>query len=381
MKRIYLDHAATTPVLPEVADAMAQWIRGEYGNPSSLYEEGRRARAAIDVAREAVSDALGCLFAEVLFTSSGTESANLAIVGAALASPAPTRNRVLFGAAEHHCVLNTAGLLKRLGFAVELVPVNREALIDLDALEKTLADDVLLVSVMHANNELGTLQPVAQVAQLAHARGALFHCDAVQTFCGGLLRWTVEQLGADLISICAHKIYGPKGVGALFVKAGTRIKPIIYGGAHERENRAGTENVAGIVGFAEAVRMWTPSRGRHLRGVRDAFVQALEENAPQNLRPTVTCAEVLPGHSHLRFEGVSAETMLIKLDRLGISAGSGAACSSGSLEPSHVLLACGYRDAQAREALRFTFGIENTVAEAGKAARLVAEAATNFRPT
>jgi cysteine desulfurase len=366
MTRIYLDHAATTPVLPEVAEAMAPWLRSGFGNPSSLYEEGRRAKDAIDEAREKLSSALGCLFAEVLFTSSGTEAANMAILGAALANEDRSRDRVLLGAAEHHCVLHTRPLLERLGYHVELIPVNRIARARLDALEEMIGPDVLLVSVMAANNELGTLQPVREVGELCKASGSLFHCDSVQMF---------GPVDADLATYSAHKLYGPKGVGAIYVRAGTRLKPLAVGGGQEREMRAGTENVAGIVGFGAAVTAHTAptplARDRFLdRLVAAGFVATVPDRA-----------DALAGHAHVRLPGVDAETMLIRLDRMGVSASSGAACSSGSLEASHVLLACGYSEREAREGLRFTFGRFSTVAEAEEAASRVIAAAEPVRKT
>ncbi len=379
MKRIYLDHAATTPVLPEVAEAMEPWLGGSYGNPSSLHEEGRRARAAVDEARETLSRHLGCLFAEVLFTSSGTEAANLAILGAALANEDTSRRRVLLGAAEHHCVLHTAPLLRRLGYVVELIPVDRTARVRVDAIAEMLGDDVLLVSVMHANNELGTIQPVREVAALSRQHGALFHCDAVQTFA------TASELEADLVSYSAHKVYGPKGIGAIYVKAGTRVKPLAVGGGQEREMRAGTENVAGIVGFAAAVKARGRTEVRHtgsgvnyaLRLARDTFLDLLVD---AGFVPTMPNRDdSLDGHAHVRLPGVNAETMLIRLDRMGVSASSGAACSSGSLEPSHVLLVCGYSEQEAKEGLRFTLGRPTTIGDAEEAANRVIEAADAIR--
>ncbi len=371
MTRIYLDHAATTPLLPEVRSAMEPWLAGEFGNPSSLHEEGRRARAAIDEAREVLSSALGCLFAEVLFTSSGTEATNLAILGAALANEDRSRNRVLLGAAEHHCVLQTRPLLERLGYRVELIPVDRIARVDLDALASMLGPDVLLVSVMSANNELGTIQPVAEVAELVHRHGALYHCDGVQTL--GISDFGLRIAHPDLASFSAHKIYGPKGVGAIYVKAGTKVKPLAVGGGQEREMRAGTENVAAIVGFAAAM----SERKAPSQIARDQFLDRL---VTAGFVPTVLNREdTLPGHAHVRLPGVDAETMLIRLDRMGISASSGAACSSGSLEPSHVLLACGYSAKEAREGLRFTFGRFTSAAVAEEAARRVIEVALPSR--
>jgi len=365
LDRIYLDHAATTPVHPDVAAAMTPWMAAEFGNPSSLHAEGRRAREAVDEARLALSERLGCLFAEVIFTSSGTEAANLAILGAALGNPEPRRNRVLMSAAEHHCVLHTAPILERLGYAVERVRVDRYARLDLEDLAQKLGDDVLLVCAMHANNEVGTLQPILEVSDLVKKTGALLFCDAVQTL-AAVKGWTVDTLGVDLLAASAHKVQGPKGVGALYIRAGTPVKPWTVGGGQEREMRAGTENVAAIVGFAKALSQPLMSPQRE---ARDSFLAALEAGgAVRTVPETVPC---LDGHAHVRFPGASAESMLILLDRMGVSASSGAACSSGSLEPSHVLLACGYSEAEAKEGLRFTFGEGNTVEEGLVAAERV----------
>lgn len=374
--RIYLDYAATTPVMPEVVAAMQPWLRNEFGNPSSLHAEGRRAKDAIDQSREVLSSQLGCLFAEVIFTSSGTEAANLAIVGTALANTDPKRRLLLFSAVEHHCVLHTMPILRRLGYVVQLIPVDAIGRIRLDALENMLSGEVLLVSVMHANNELGTLQPVAEVSRIVHRFGALFHCDCVQTFPTSLSPpETGDGVEADLITMSAHKIHGPKGAGALYVRAGTKIKPLLYGGGQEREMRAGTENVAGIVGFGEAVRTISSlADGR--RAARDRFLLALDIPGLELSVPSL--GDALPGHAHLRVPGIQAETMLILLDRMGVSASSGAACSSGSIEPSHVLLACGYSENEAKEGLRFTFGRESTEEEASEAARRLNEAAAKL---
>lgn len=367
MNRIYLDHAATTPMASEVRAAMMPWLEREFGNPSSLHEEGRTARAAIDQAREVLSSHLGCLFAEVLFTSSGTEAANLAIVGAALANEDGRRNRVLMGAAEHHCVLHTRPILERLGYRVELIPVDRIARVQLDRLERMLGPDVLLVNVMHANNELGTLQPVVEIANLARRHGALLHSDAVQT----LGHPQVGLPDADLLTFSAHKVNGPKGAAAIYIKAGTKLKPLAVGGGQEREMRAGTENVAAIVGFAAAVSNIGPTQPK----ARDRF---LDQLLTAGFLPTVpNRQDALPGHAHVRFPGIDAETMLIRLDRAGVSASSGAACSSGSLEPSHVLLACGYSPKEAREGLRFTFGRQTTIAQAEDAADRVIRCVTH----
>lgn len=376
MDRIYLDNAATTPLCPEAASAMAPWITFEFGNPSSLYEEGRQAKDAIDVSREILSGALRCEFGEITFTSSGTESCNLAIVGAAAAYDGP-RRKALFGASEHHAVLHTQKWLERLGFQTELVRVDRAAAIDLDDFASKLSDDVFLVSVQHANNEFGTYQPIEHVIASAHSAGALVHVDAVQTL--GVNDLSPLASTADLISLSGHKVYGPKGVGALFVKAGTQVWPTMVGGGQERERRAGTENTAGIVGFGAAVRSFQSDPGRNERKIQSRNL-LLELLRTEGFEPTVPDLDrVLPGHVHGRFPGVSAESLLLRVDRMGVSASSGAACSSGSILPSHVMLAAGFGIAEAKEGLRFTAGAETTLAQAQEAAQRILEAVRAIR--
>jgi cysteine desulfurase len=371
LMRIYLDHAATSPLLPEARAAMEPWL--DAGNASTLYAEGRAARQAIDEARESVAERLGCEFASFLFTSGGTESAVMAIAGCALANKGGDRRRVLVSAAEHHCTLNTRPLLEALGVEVEVLPVDRYARPQIELLSHRMSDDVLLLCSMHANNELGTLSEPRALADLAHRHGALFFCDAVQTL--GKVPWTVEDLGADLVSVSAHKIGGPKGIGGIYVRPGTRLKPLIAGGGQERELRAGTENVAAIAGFGAAVR--TRRDSAHLTGLRDSLSRSLIAlGARPTLAPDIPC---LSTHCHVRFPGTSAETLLIVLDRLGVAAGSGAACSSGSVEPSHVLLACGYSLAEAKEGIRFTLGPATTAAELEEASQRVARAVAQVR--
>lgn len=366
MERIYLDHAATTPIAPEVVSAMLPWLE-DFGNPSSLYLEGRQARHAIDQAREVLAARLGCLFGEVHFTSSGTESCNLALLGCARAALATGngRRRILVSASEHHAVLHTGPLLAELGFRLEVVPVDQFARVELSSLAATLAEDVLLVSVMTANNELGTLSPIVEASRLARRVGALMHTDAVQSF--GLDQRTVDDLECDLLSASAHKLYGPKGVGLLYVRSGTPILPVTTGGGQERELRAGTENVPGIAGFATAVSRYIPGTV----SARNSFLKNLSSRAHPTVPREIPC---LPGHAHVRFPDFQAETLLIKLDRLGISASSGAACSSGSVEPSHVLLASGYSSDEAAECIRFTFGRGQDAALGAHAAAIVNDA-------
>lgn len=371
MSRIYLDHAATTPLPPEVQAAMGEALAIQ-GNPSSTHLEGRQAKEALDQAREAFANRLGCLFGEITFTSSGTESANLAILGAALAHNGD-RRKILLGATEHHAVLHTTPLLERLGFEVVLVPCDREGGTGAEQLPENL-DDVLLVSVMMANNELGTINPVPQIAERCREAGAIFHCDASQAFpfVMDTAGWAVADLGADMVTLSAHKFYGPKGVGLLYCRAGLKLSPLSVGGTQEREVRAGTENLAGIVGSAAGL-SWTLANASSLGEKRDARDEFLRHLSDHFVRSTPS-VETLPGHAHVRAPGVDAETALIVLDRAGISASSGSACSSGSLEPSHVLLACGFSEAEALEGLRFTFGFGQDAEIGRAAAQIVNEA-------
>lgn len=347
-KRIYLDYAATSPLRAEVRKAMLPWL--ESGNPSSLHVDGRRAKGAIDQARERLSAAFGCEFGECLFTSGATESANAAIVGAALANEDPSRRRVLISAAEHHCVLHTQSILERLGYQVTLLPVGGDTRPDFEKVAAELTADVLLIAVMHANNETGAITDVAAIADKAHEAGVLVFSDAVQTFTK--IPNLVKNLQADLIAISAHKIGGPQGAGALYVKAGTKVKPFVGGGGQERELRGGTENVAAIVGFAAAVNL--PMSDVMTKTARDTLQKRLIAGGAVATLPPGT--PTLNTHCHVRFPGVDSESMLIRLDRAGVSASAGAACSSGSLEASHVLLAAGFSESEGKEGLRFTLG-------------------------
>ncbi|BCW94922.1 MAG: cysteine desulfurase family protein [Fimbriimonadales bacterium] len=359
MRAVYLDHAATTPLDPRVRRAMEPYLKAEYGNPSSLHRWGRRARMALDAARETVAAALNADPAEILFVSSGTESCNLAVIGCALKAP-PHRRHILVSAIEHHCVLHAAEWLISLGYTVDYIPVDRYGQVDPDAVRARIRDETWLASIMHANNEMGTLQPVEAIARICRERGVWFHVDAVQTF--GLLPVDVATIGCDLLSVSAHKLYGPKGVGALYVRALTPLQPLMVGGGQERDRRAGTEHVAGIVGFAEAVRLaqaTIPAEAERQTALRDQFIHAVLETIP-DAALTGHPTERLPGNAHFRFAGAPADSLLIALDRAGIAASSGAACSAGSLEPSHVLLALGWDETAAQEGVRFTLGRDTT---------------------
>jgi cysteine desulfurase len=358
---IYLDHAATTPLDPRAKEAMLPWL--DCANPSSQHARGREARMAIDVAREQVAEAMACLPGEVIFTSSGTEACVTAILGAARAGLSGARRQILMGAAEHHAVLHCRKQLEELGCEVELLPATASGALDVDALYRRDAGTTLLVCAMHANNETGAITPVEKVARWCKEAGALFFCDAVQTF------GKLPLPDADLIAVSAHKVYGPKGVGALRIRAGVKIEPLIAGGGQEREMRGGTENVAAIVGFGEACRTSPTSP----TAPAEIFTEEIRRLVP-NAVFACKGASCLPGHVHLRIPGVSAEVVLINLDRLGVAASSGAACSSGSIEPSHALMATGLSEREASEGLRFTFGRESTEMEAREAASLLSKA-------
>lgn len=359
MRSIYADYAATTPLYPGVLEAMLPWLGESFGNPSSVHSWGREARAAIDASRDVIASALGCLSGEIIFTSSATEAANLGIVGLALQCRFGDRKRILFCSTEHHCVLETRSLLEALGYVVEFIPVSRYGNIDEDVFENLLDENVLLVSVMYGNNETGFIENVNRICEISKKYGALYFCDAVQSFTQYPLDLGIQNF--DMLAVASHKVYGPKGVGALYVRSGVKIAPLLYGGGQERELRAGTEDVANIVGFAKAIHLALDDKGRleRVSRVRNCFRDRVHQLLGERVRWTlegVSDEKVLGGHAHLRVLGHSAESLLIGLDRIGVAASSGSACSSGSLEPSHVLLAMGYSKVEASEGLRFSFG-------------------------
>jgi cysteine desulfurase len=358
---IYLDHAATTPLDPRVLEAMLPYLTGRFGNPSSIHRLGREARQALDEARESVAEVLNASPQEIIFTSSGTEADNLAIQGVAQALSLEGRgNHIIVSAIEHHAVLHTGDYLERFGFQVTRLPVDGYGLVHPEVLEEAIRPDTLLVSIMYANNEVGTIQPIAELAEVAHRHGVYLHTDAVQA--GGALSLDVEALGVDLLSLSAHKFYGPRGVGVLYVRRGVPLLPQMHGGGQERGRRASTENVAGIVGLAVALRLAQEEReayNAHCLRLRDRLIAGLLERVPGarlNGHPT----RRLPNNAHFCFEGVDGESLLVRLDREGICASGGSACTSGALEPSHVLAAMGVPPAVARGALRLTVGRQNT---------------------
>ncbi len=359
--RIYLDHNATTPVDPRVLDAMLPWLHGGFGNPSSIHAEGRAARAAIDRARAHVARLLGADEEEIFFTSGGTESNNLAIFGAVEAS-GMAGGALISTPVEHHAVLRPLRRLQAKGFDLHLLGVDSGGRVDPDELEQMLAlhDDVLLVSVISANNEVGTVQPIDELAAICRARGVYIHTDAVQA--AGKLPIKLADSPVDMLSISAHKLYGPKGAGALFIRRGTKVSPQLLGGSHERKMRAGTENVAGIAGIGEACRL----AGEELES-GDKKLSALRDRLWNGLSGKLEGVH-LNGHRQYRlsntlnvsFEGVEGEALLLNLDLAGIACSSGSACASGSLEPSHVLTAMGVSPTLAQAAVRFSLGHSNS---------------------
>ena len=356
---IYLDHAATTPMRPEVLDAMLPCFSSTFGNASSIHQLGQAAKRVLEDARETVARCIGARPEEVCFTSGGTESDNLAIKGVAHANSTKGRHLVT-SQVEHHAVLNCFGFLEQHGFEVSYLPVDRFGVVELGALEAALRLDTTLVSVMLANNETGTLEPVSQIARTARERGIPVHTDAVQAL--GKIPVHVDDLGVDLLSISAHKIQGPKGVGALYIRRGTRIEPLLHGGHHERHKRAGTENVAAIAGLAKAMELAvkeTAALSERLASLRDRLERGIRRRIP-HVHLNGHCESRLPNILNMNFEFVEGESLLLALDMHGVAVATGSACTSGSLEPSHVLEAMGVPRERAQGSLRFSLGRDNT---------------------
>jgi cysteine desulfurase len=361
--RSYFDYNATTPVHPEVVQVVARALAETFGNASSVHGFGQQAKAALDDARAAVAELIGADAAEIVFTAGGTESDNFALRGGAEAQEARKRRRIVTTAIEHEAVLNTCRHLGRRGYECTILPVTTQGVVTPDALGAAMADDVAVVSVMHANNEIGTIQPIGELAKIAHAHGALFHTDAVQST--GKITLDVRSLGIDLLSLSGHKFYGPKGSGALWIRRGVRLAPILTGGRHERNRRAGTENVPGLIGLGVAARLAKASiahEGTRLSAMRDRLERLVLERV---LRTTVNGAGAprVPNTTNISFDGVEAESLLIALDLEGIAVSTGSACSSGTLEPSHVLKAMNLPAGRAQNAIRFSLGSGNTDAE------------------
>jgi cysteine desulfurase len=358
--RVYFDHNATTPVDPTVVEAMVAVLRGEFGNPSSIHYFGQQAKGRLDDARSAVASLINAEPSEVVFTSGGTESDNFALRGVAEALEPTGRRHLIASAIEHEAVLNTMKALARRGWKTTLLPVDATGIVSPGALEAALTDDTALVSVMHANNEIGTIQPVAELAELAHRRGAVFHTDAVQST--GKLPVDVRALGVDLLSLSAHKFNGPKGAGALWIKRGTRVASILTGGKHERNRRAGTENVPAIAGLGVAAQLAgrkLQTEGERLGALRDRLEHEVLRIVP-GAAINGARARRVPNTTNISFEGVEAESLLIALDLEGIAVSTGSACSSGTLEPSHVLRAMGLSAHRTQNSIRISLGAANT---------------------
>ena len=361
MRRIYLDHAATTPVHPEVIAAMLPYFHKNFGNPSSVHSFGRDARQAVDEAREKVAKAIGADVREIVFTSGGTEADNIAIQGIVLAKGDKGKH-IITSAIEHHAVIDTCGFLETQGFEVTYLPVDEHGLVTPSDVLAAIRPDTILITIMHANNEMGTIQPIAEIGQIAKAHGITFHTDAVQSI--GSIPVDVNELNVDLLSLSAHKFYGPKGVGVLYIRKGTKIKPVTHGGGQERKYRPGTENHVSIVGLGKAIEMATTDlaeKQSKTRALRDKLIAGL-----------LTIPEVkLNGHPEQRLSGnvnvsiryVEGESLILSLDMKGVAVSSGSACTSGSLDPSHVLLAMGLNHEEAHGSLRLTLGQDNTEEE------------------
>jgi cysteine desulfurase len=369
--RVYFDYNATTPLAPEAADAMAAATRDLFGNASSVHHFGQQAKAALDDSRSAIASLLHADPSEIVFTSGGTEADNLAIRGAAEAIEATGRRHLIASAIEHEAVLNTLKALARRGWRTTLVPVDQSGVVSPDRLRELIADDTALVSVMQANNEIGTIQPIAALAAVAHERGAVMHTDAVQSV--GKMPVDVRALGVDLLSLSAHKFNGPKGAGALWVKRGTRMQPILTGGKHERNRRAGTENVPAIVGMGVAARL----AGEHMAAeaarvgaLRDRLEEGILGGVPGTFVNGLRTSRV-PNTTNISFDRVEAESLLIALDLEGVAVSTGSACSSGTLEPSHVLRAMGFPAHRTQNSLRFSLGMFSTEEEVDRVVALL----------
>ncbi len=358
---MYLDHAATTPLDKRVLDVMLPYFTSEYGNASSIYTLGRHAMQAVDSAREQVAEAIGARSSEITFTGGGSESDNLAIKGVAFSSQ-KKGNHIITTSIEHHAVLHTCNYLDRFGFQTTYLPVNSYGQVNPEDVARAITDQTVLVSVMYANNEVGTIEPIAEIGKICRAKKVPFHVDAVQA--GGALPIDVKAMNIDLLSLSAHKFYGPKGVGILYTRQGVRLLPQQQGGSQERGRRAGTENVAGIVGAAAALRLAyseMPETNARLMGLRDRLIEALLVIPGCHLTGHPTGR--LPNNASFCFENLEGESVLLNLDLQGVAASSGSACTSGSIEPSHVLLAMGVPESWQRGSLRLTLGKENTGAE------------------
>jgi cysteine desulfurase len=358
MRRVYLDHAATTRVRPEVAEAMLNFMVEDFGNPSSIHGWGRVAREAMEQSRANVARLLGCRATEIIFTSGGTEADNLAIIGVALAGQGKGRRHLVTCQIEHHAVLHTCEYLEERGFEVTYLPVDGDGLVDPDDVRRALRKETALVTIMHGNNEVGTLEPVEEIGKMCREAGVPFHTDAVQS--AGKVPIDVNRMNIDLLTLSAHKMYGPKGVGCLYLRRGVRLEPLQHGGSHERKMRAGTENVPGIVGFGVAAALaYDELRETQTRLIemRDRLIEGLL--AIPNTKLNGHRTRRLPHNVNVSFRDIEGESVLLALDMAGVAASTGSACTSGSLSPSHVLMAMGNTHQDAQGSIRMTLGRDN----------------------
>jgi len=359
VREVYLDHSATTPVRPEVVELLTQYFTDTFGNPSSIHAFGRDARKAVENARQQIATLINAKPEEIIFTSGGTEADNLAIIGAAMANKDKGKH-IITTQIEHHAVLDTCKYLEKQGFEVTYLPVDSEAMVSVEKIKEAIRQDTILITMMHVNNEVGTILPIKEVGALAKERGILFHVDAVQSF--GKLPIDVNVMNIDMLSASGHKIYGPKGIGCLFLRKGTKIQSIMFGGSQERKRRPGTENVPGIVGFglaSELAAKEMAEEDKRLTKLRDKLINGILEKIPET-QLNGHCSERLPGNVNVSIRYIEGESLLLMLDLKGIAASSGSACTSGSLDPSHVLTAMGICHEIAHGSLRLTLGKDNT---------------------
>ena len=378
MNRIYLDHAATTPVAAEVLEAMLPFYSECWGNASGVYATGREARRAVENARKQVAEAIGAQPQEICFTSGGSESDNQAVCGAAAALKEKGKH-IITTSIEHYAVLNPCLRLRKEGFEVTLIGPDCKGRIDPDNVRRAIRKDTILISVMTANNEIGTIQPVSEIGEISREYGILFHTDAVQAV--GSLPMDVNRSNCDLLSLSAHKFYGPKGIGALYIRQGTRLTPLITGGEQERGLRAGTENVPGIVGLGKAITLAVENLEKNadkMARIRDRLIQGILSEVP-DAALNGSMEERLPNNCSIRFDGIDGEALLLRLDLEGIAASAGSACTAGSREVSHVLKAIGLTEREAKSSLRLTTGVHTTETEADETVRAVSRIVKDLR--
>ena len=359
MKRVYLDHNATTPTHPEVVKAMLPYFEEVFGNASSIHQFGQQARKAIDEAREKVAEFIGAKPEEIVFTSGGTESNNLAIKGILYANESKGKH-IITSSIEHHSVLNPCKYLEKKGFKVTYLPVDKYGVIEPEGVKEAISNETILISIMHANNEVGTIESITEIGTIAKEKGIHFHTDAVQSV--GKIPVNVNELNVDLLSLSGHKIYGPKGIGALYIRKGTRIQPLIHGGHHEKNRRAGTENVPAIVGLGKAIEIVNETMETgliHLTNLRNKLCSGIGEKI-DHVQLNGHPGKRLPNTLNMSFEFVEGESIILNLDMKGVAVSSGSACTSGSLEPSYVLKAMGVEPAIAQGSIRFSLGKDNT---------------------